>query len=183
MDTIIRNARIEDGVDQPAFDIGIEAGRIAAIEPNLAADGEELDAGGRLVTPGFIETHIHLDKSCILDRCKSEKGDLEEAIEQVAAAKTAFSPDDVRGRAIKTLEKCILNGTTHMRTQLEVDPGIGLRGFEGVLSLVEDYRWAIDIEICVFPQEGLLNNPGTDELMVEALKRRQSRGRSPLYRH
>jgi len=171
MDTIIRNARIQDGADQPTFDIGIEAGRIAAIEPGLAAEGEEVDAGGRLVSPGFVETHIHLDKSCILDRCKSEKGDLKEAIEQVAAAKTAFSPEDVRERAIRTLDKCILNGTTHMRTQLEVDPGIGLRGFEGVLSLIEDYRWAIDIEICVFPQEGLLNNPGTDELMVEALEK------------
>lgn len=170
MDTIIRNARIQDGEDQPTFDIGIDAGRIAAIEPNLAADGEEIDAGGRLVSPGFIETHIHLDKSCILDRCKSEKGDLEEAIEQVGKAKAAFTPEDVRARAIKTLEKCILNGTTHMRTQLEVDPGIGLRGFEGVLPLIKDYRWAIDIEICVFPQEGLLNNPGTDELMVAALK-------------
>ena len=168
MDTIIRNARIKDGEDQPTFDIGIDAGRIAAIEPNLTADGGEIDAGGRLVSPGFIESHIHLDKSCILDRCKSEKGDLEEAIEQVGNAKAAFSPEDVRARAIKTLEKCILNGTTHMRTQLEVDPGIGLRGFEGVLPLIEDYRWAIDIEICVFPQEGLLNNPGTDELMVEA---------------
>ncbi len=170
MDTIIRNARIQDGEDQPTFDIGFNAGRIAAIEPNLAADGEEIDAGGRLVSPGFIESHIHLDKSCILDRTWSEKGDLGSAISRVAKVKSTFTPEDVRARAIKTLEKCILNGTTHMRTQLEVDPGIGLRGFEGVLSLIEDYRWAIDIEICVFPQEGLLNNPGTDELMVAALK-------------
>ena len=88
----------------------------------------------------------------------------------MAKVKSTFTPEDVRARAIKTLEKCILNGTTHMRTQLEVDPGIGLRGFEGVLPLIDEYRWAIDIEICVFPQEGLLNNPGTDELMVEALK-------------
>ena len=58
-----------------------------------------------------------------------------------------------------------------MRTQLEVDPGIGLRGLEGVLPLIDEYKWAIDIEICIFPQEGLLNNPGTDELMVAALKR------------
>ena len=57
-----------------------------------------------------------------------------------------------------------------MRTQLEVDPGIGLRGLEGVRPLIDEYKWAIDLEICIFPQEGLLNNPGTDELMVEALK-------------
>ena len=58
-----------------------------------------------------------------------------------------------------------------MRTHLEVDPGVGLRGLVGVLPLVRDYAWAIDLQICVFPQEGLLNNPGTDQLMVEALKR------------
>lgn len=178
MDTILRNARIEDGTERsgtdrrppaPLVDVGIEDGRIAAIEPGLAAEGEEIDAGGRLVTPGFVETHIHLDKSCILDRCRSERGDLEEAIGEVARVKKAFTPEDVYERAKKTLEKCILNGTTHMRTHLEVDPVIGLRGLEGVLPLVEEYKWAIDVEICIFPQEGLLNNPGTDELMVEAL--------------
>jgi cytosine deaminase len=58
-----------------------------------------------------------------------------------------------------------------MRTQVEVDPAIGMRGFEGVQSLIADYKWAIDIEICVFPQEGLINYPGTDELLVEGLKR------------
>ena len=170
MDTILRNTRIGDGVDKPMVDVGIDKGRIAAIEPDLAAVGDEFDVEGRLVTPGFVESHIHLDKSCILDRCKSEKGDLNEAIEEVAKAKKAFTPEDVYERGKKTLEKCILNGTTHLRTQLEVDPGIGLRGLEGILPLIEEYKWAIDIEICIFPQEGLLNNPGTDKLMVEALQ-------------
>src|SRR5207244_10037332 len=117
-----------------------------------------------------IETHIHLDKSCILDRCKADNGDLEEAIGEVTKAKKNFTPEDVYKRAKRTLEKSILNGTTYMRTHLEVDPGIGLRGLEGVRPLIDEYKWAIDVEICIFPQEGLLNNPGTDELMIEALK-------------
>jgi cytosine deaminase len=171
VDLILRNGRIVGRHDGAPVDIGIEKGRIAAIEPRLAADGRQIELGGRLVSPGFIETHIHLDKSGILDRCKADKGDLEEAIGEVARAKKAFTPEDVYQRAKRTLEKAIVNGTTHMRTQLEVDPGIGLRGLEGVLPLIEEYRWAIDIEICIFPQEGLLNNPGTDELMVEALGR------------
>jgi cytosine deaminase len=58
-----------------------------------------------------------------------------------------------------------------MRTQVELDPGIGMRGFDAVTSLISDYRWAIEIEICVFPQEGLTNYPGTEELLVEGLKR------------
>lgn len=170
MDLILRNARVVGAEDQPPVDIGIEGGNIATITAGLAAEGAEIDVGGRLVSPGFIETHIHLDKSCLLDRCKSKQGTLEEAIEEVAKAKKAFQPDDVRARAIKTLEKSILQGTTHMRTHLEVDPVVGLRSLEGVLPLIEEYKWALDLEICVFPQEGLLNNPGTDELMVEALK-------------
>jgi len=169
MDLILRNARIA-GNEAVTTDIGIDKGRIAAIRPGLEAEGETLDLEGRLVTPGFIETHIHLDKSRILGRCKAERGDLEEAIGEVAKQKKLFTPEDVYNRAKVTLEKAILNGTTHMRTQLEVDPGIGLRGLEGVRPLIEEYKWAIDLEICIFPQEGLLNNPGTDELMMAALK-------------
>ncbi|MEP9350516.1 amidohydrolase family protein [Xanthobacter sp. KR7-225] len=170
MDLIVKHARLPHDPSRQV-DIGIAGGRFVAIEPSLMADAEVLDAGGRLVAPGFVETHIHLDKSCILDRCHAQRGDLAEAIGEVAKAKAKFTPQDVYERGKRTLEKCILNGTTRMRTQLEVDPGIGLRGLEGVLPLIDEYKWAIDIEICVFPQEGLLNNPGTDELMVEALKR------------
>ena len=171
MDTILRNARIADGPDAPLVDVGLEGGRIAAIRPGLNAEGEVIDLGGRLVTPGFVETHIHLDKSCILDRVSSQRGDLTEAIGEVARLKQEFTAEDVYHRAKRTLEKCALNGTTHIRTHLEVDPVIGLRSLEGILPLVEEFKWAIDIEICIFPQEGLLNNPGTDELMVEALRR------------
>lgn len=170
MDLILKQGRLTDDTSR-VVDIGIEDGRIAAIETQLSNDAETIDLGGKLVSPGFIETHIHLDKADILDRCKAERGDLDEAIAEVAQAKKAFTPEDVYERGKRTLEKCILNGTTHMRTQLEVDPVIGLRGLEGILPLLDEYRWAIDIEICIFPQEGLLNNPGTDELMLEALKK------------
>ena len=169
MDLILRNATLPDR-GETRFDIGIAGGRIRAIEPGLAAEGEEVACEGRLVGPGFIETHIHLDKSNIVDRCRSERGDLEEAIQEVARAKKGFTAEDVYERGKRTLERCILNGTTHMRTQLEVDPGIGLRGLEGIRPLIQEYKWAIDLQICIFPQEGLTNNPGTDELMVEALK-------------
>jgi cytosine deaminase len=171
MDLILRNALIAGEESKPPVDIGIEGGRIAAIEAGLTAEGEEIDLGGRLVSPGFIETHIHLDKSCLLDRCKSVKGTLEEAIGEVAKAKQNFHSEEVRDRAVRTLEKSILQGTTHMRTHLEVDPVVGLRSLDGIQPLIEEYKWAIDLEICVFPQEGLLNNPGTDELMIEGLKR------------
>ena len=170
MDLILRGGRVAGG-DDARFDIGIAGGHIAAIAPAVEADAPALDLDGHLVAPGFVETHIHLDKACILDRCEVESSDLAEAIERVAAVKRAFTEEDVTRRACRVLDMCIGQGTTHLRTHLEVDPGIGLRGFNGVLPLINDYRWAIDIEICVFPQEGLLNNPGTDDLMVQALER------------
>ena len=171
MDLIVRNARIADDPSRELFDIGVENGRVVAIGPGLGAEGAAYDAGGRLVCGGFVETHIHLDKSCIIDRCVPETERRPHVVERVAAVKKDFTVEDVRNRARQTLEKCIAHGATRMRTHVEVDPGVGLRGFEGVASLVEEYRWAIDIELCVFPQEGLTNNPGTDELVVEALRR------------
>ncbi len=58
-----------------------------------------------------------------------------------------------------------------MRTHLELDAGVEMRSFEAIEQLRRDYAWAIDIEVCVFPQEGLTNNPRSDALLVEALKR------------
>ena len=84
----------------------------------------------------------------------------------------------------RTLEKAIVQGTTRMRTHVEVDPRVGLRSFHAIRRLKRDYAWAIDLEICVFPQEGLLNDPGTEELLVAGLRGggRPDR-RLPLYRH
>src|SRR6476646_1807767 len=170
MDLVIRNARIADPAADGPLDIGIDKGRIVAIEPNIAADADVYDAEGRLASPGLIETHIHLDKSRIIDRCAPQARATLSPVKGVTPLKSAMTVEDVRTRAAQTIEACIKHGTTHMRTQVEVDPGIGMRGFEAIQSLIANYRWAIDIEMCVFPQEGLLNYPGTDELLVEGLK-------------
>src|SRR6185295_17244352 len=84
------------------------------------------------------------------------------------AAKRAFTEDDVYARGRRTLEKAIVHGTTRMRTHVEVDPRIGLKSFNAIRRIKRDYAWAIDLEICVFPQEGLLNDPGTEELLIAA---------------
>ena len=182
MDLILRNVRLAHRPEAGAVDIGVAGGKIVAIEKGLAAEAEIYDASGRVACGGLIETHIHLDKSRIIDRAPPETGRKISPMKQVTALKSGFTVEDVRARAERTLTECILNGATRMRTQVEVDPAIGLRGFEGVQSLVAAYRWAIDIEICVFPQDGLTNYPGTDELLVEALKRgARAVGGAPRY--
>ena len=182
MDLIVRNVRLPDSSAREPVDIGVAGGKIVAIEKGLAAEAETYDAGGRLACGGLIETHIHLDKSRIIDRTPPETGRRINPMKQVAALKSSFTVEDVRARAERTLTECILHGATRMRTQVEVDPAIGMRGFEGVQSLIAHYRWAIDIEICVFPQDGLTNYPGTDELLIEALKRgARAVGGAPRY--
>ena len=171
-DLVVRDVRLPDSKpDQPATDVGVKGGRIAAIAPRLGAAKEEMKGGNRLVCSGFVDTHIHLDKSCILGRCEhTKKRNPHLAMERVSAVKHTFTVEDVIERASGTIEKCISHGATRMRTHAEVDPKVGMRGVEGVKALIDKYKWAIDLEICVMPQEGLTNNPGTDELMVAALK-------------
>lgn len=154
---------------EPLSELMIERGRFVA---RFSADSAPrvLDLDGRLVLPGLIETHIHLDKACILERCHLTEGTLAEAIAQTRMAKASFSEDDVYARGAQVLEKAIIQGTTHMRTHVEIDPGIGLTGFRAVQRLKRDYAWAVTLEICVFPQEGMLNNPGTERLLCQALE-------------
>ena len=167
-DLIFRNARTRSS---PAtVDIGISGGRIAAIEPRLACEAAEIDAGGRLVLPGFVDTHIHLDKACLLGRCGHDHGSVSDAIRAVAAMKRDFTVDDIYARGAKVIERAVVHGTTRMRTHVEIDPRIGLRGFEAIKALKRDYAWAIDLSLCVFPQEGLTNDPGAEELLIAALR-------------
>jgi cytosine deaminase len=167
LDLVLRQGRLIDS-DRGLVDIAIADGRIVEIASHIVADAPEEQLDGRMVIPGFVETHIHLDKSCILERCDCPEGTLQEAIASVATAKGAFTEADVYARAQRTLEKSIVQGTTRMRTHVEVDPRIGLRAFHGIQRLKRDYDWAIDLQICAFPQEGLTNDPGTEELLVEA---------------
>lgn len=166
LDLILRHATIT-GRTAPV-DIGVRGGVIVEIAPWIEAQAQEIAADGRLVTAGLVDTHVHLDKSCIAGRCNCQSGTLQEAIASVAEIKRGFTEDDIYQRGRRTLEKAILQGTNRMRTHVEVDPRIGLKGFHAVRALRQEYRWAIDLQICVFPQEGLLNDPGADALLVEA---------------
>lgn len=167
-DLIFRNALVRSSA--APVDIGVKAGRIAAIEPKLACEAVEIDIGGQLALPGFVDSHIHLDKACLLDRCGHNHGSLGDAIRAVSAMKRDFSVEDVYARGARVLERAIVHGTTRMRTHVEIDPRIGLRGFEAVRALKRDYAWAIDLSLCVFPQEGLTNDPGSEELLIQALR-------------
>jgi cytosine deaminase len=164
----IINARL--GSDHRVTELFVENGYFVDRFSATVSPWQTLDLQGRLVLPGLIESHIHLDKACIMQRCHLQEGTLAEAVAQTRAAKAEFTEDDVYQRGAQVLDKAIVQGTTHMRTHVELDPQIGLTGFNAIRRLQADYAWAISLEICVFPQEGLLNNPGTEALLCQALE-------------
>jgi cytosine/adenosine deaminase-related metal-dependent hydrolase len=168
IDFVIRNARMA-GLSEPT-DIAFEVGRIAAIAPRFVCDAPHYDAEGKFACAGLIETHIHLDKAGIISRCNLCAGTLAEAVSETSRAKAVFTEEDVYARAAAVVEKAILNGTTRLRTFVEIDPRAGFRSFEAIKKLKADYAALIDIEICAFAQEGLTNDPGTEDMLEQALK-------------
>ena len=62
-DIVIRNGTIVDGTGQPAFtgDIAIDGNTISEIGTVTGTGKEEIQAEGKIVTPGFVDLHTHLD--------------------------------------------------------------------------------------------------------------------------
>src|SRR5205807_1582383 len=81
----------------------------------------EIDVGDKLVLPGFVDTHIHLDKACLLGRCGHDHGSVAEAIAAVAAMKRDFTVEDIYARGAQVIERAVVHGTTRMRTHVEFD--------------------------------------------------------------
>jgi cytosine/creatinine deaminase len=170
---ILGNARLTTGSGTSAtVDIAVADGRIAAIEPRILDAGTRVDAGGRFVSPGLVESHFHLDKSRILDRVAPlADRRATDHMKRTSGIKNTFTVEDVYARARETLEQCLLNGVMHMRTHVELDAPVGLRGFDAIERLARDYAWGIDLQLCVFLQEGWTHVPGAESNVVEGLKR------------
>jgi cytosine deaminase len=154
LDLMLRHARLASaGPEPPTVEIGVRNGLLVAVEPHLAAEGPTYDAGGKRVSPGLLASHVHLDKARLMDRapCQPTRR-VRDPMERTAAIKQTFTPDAMDAQAQATLKPCLLHGVTPMRTQVEVDPTMGLLGFEVREHLRQEYAWAIDLQPYVFLQ-------------------------------
>jgi cytosine/creatinine deaminase len=167
VDLLLRGARLPDR--DALVDIAIAGARIVGVDGVARTARQTIDLGGRLVTPGLVESHIHLDKALLTDRVTTTAGTLEEAIRLTGEAKRAFTVDDIRDRARRVLDLAVRAGTTAMRSHVEVDPIVGLLGMEAMLPLREEYAPALDLQLCAFAQEGIVKAPGTEGLLRRAL--------------
>jgi len=168
LDLLLRGGRLPDG---RVADIGCRAGRIVEIGALAGrAAAREIACEGHVVTPGLEDSHIHLDKALLGARAPSREGTVSEAIRVTGAAKRGFTREDIADRARRVLDLAVRQGTTAMRSHVEVDPLVGLMGFEAIVPLRREYAPAIDLQLCAFAQEGILQMPGTEALLREALR-------------
>ncbi len=153
-------------------DLYVRDGRfVAAPAGGTAAAASVIDAGGRLCVAGFLEPHIHLDKAQINDDVRPNRsGTLDEAIEIIWARKRAYTVDEIATRAVRTIRSAVSHGVTRFRSHVDVDSIGGLRPLEGVLEARERTRDIADVQIVAFPQEGILKDRGTDQLMWKAME-------------
>jgi cytosine deaminase len=178
-DLIIRRARIppHSGLQ----DVGVAGERIAAIAPRLDSQAEvELDADGRLIGPAFVQPHIHLDKALVGPLLPPNRsGTLAEAIALLHATKRAATEEEVRQRAGAVIRAAVLAGTTAIRSHVDVDTVGGLVPLRGVAAARADHADLCEIQLVAFPQEGIERDPGTDELMVQAMETAEVVGGMP----
>jgi cytosine/creatinine deaminase len=170
MNLLVRNARLRD--HDHLVDILIEDGRIKAVGPDLgAAAPQTIDAAGDLVVPGFVNLHLHADKSLLGEVMRPNvSGTLPEAIEITNEFKRKYDPQEVAQRAGRVIETGVKNGTTFFRLFADVGTIGGLRAAQGLLLAREKYKGYCDIQVVAFPQEGIARDPGAAELLDEAVK-------------
>jgi cytosine deaminase len=170
MQLIVKNAKLRDR--DALVDIAVDGGKIVEISGQISAQAEEvIDAGGALVTPSFVDPHIHLDKVNIFDVVrKNVSGTLKEAIEIIWDKKRVYTTEDILERSEDVLLKALKNGTLAMRSHVDVDTIGGLKPLEGVKALREKYQHVMDLQLVAFPLEGIMKDPGCEELMWEAMR-------------
>lgn len=142
---------------------------ITAAGSQLPATDETIDATGKLLIPGLVDAHVHLDKALLLDRYPAVEGTFSEALQKTFQAKQEYTVADIQARARTIIERAIAFGTTAMRTHVEVDPILQLKSLEALLPLKQEYAWGIDLQLAIFAQEGITNQPGTTDLLRKAM--------------
>ena len=165
-DLLIRNVRPLGGA---AVDIAIRGGQITS--PDDVAGLPEWDGAGRIALPGLIEAHTHLDKTLLgLPWYHNAVGPrLIDKIDNERAVRACL-PIDAQLQSARQVRLAVSHGTTHIRSHVDVDTEIGVRGIEGVLATRAALADIIGIDVVAFPQSGMLIRPGTLALMEAAMR-------------
>lgn len=152
-------------------DIAIAAGKIAAIAPHIEAEEQlELDLNGKLISPPFVESHVHLDSALTVGQPRwNESGTLFEGIEIWRERKQDLSLEDVKTRAIETLKQQAMQGVLYVRSHADVSEE-NLVALQALLEVREAVKDWTTLQVVAFPQDGIYGSPQNERLMETALQ-------------
>ncbi|WP_434662880.1 amidohydrolase family protein [Paraburkholderia sp. A3BS-1L] len=161
------------GADGQPLNLAVRDGRFAGIS-SLGAERPEtgaaeiVDLQGHLVLPGFVDGHIHLDKSFLGDRWHPHRvaATLRERLADEKSALASAAP--IAQRADALIRQAASFGTIAMRSHVDVDATTGLTHLHAVMEAREKWRGIMDIEFVAFPQAGVVSCPGTAEVLDAA---------------
>jgi cytosine/creatinine deaminase len=173
IDLLLTNVILPDGSEN--IDLAIDQGIIVDKGHNLNYSARRsIDLQSRLLIPGFVESHLHLDIA-LMNQWEHpgrpapfrSPVELNQAMEK---GRKLFTREDIEYRAGMALEMASRHGVTALRAQCQVDREIGLKHLEALLNVREKYRDRVTVQIVTFPQQGLLDQPETLDLFREAFK-------------
>jgi cytosine deaminase len=168
MDLVIRNATLADG--RHGIDIAIEGERIAAVGPNLPRQGRrEIDAGGDLVSPPFVDAHFHMDATLSYGLPRvNESGTLLEGIALWGELKPQLAQEALIERAMQYCDWAVARGLLAIRSHVDVCDD-RLLAVEALLEVKRRVAPYIDLQLVAFPQDGLLRSPGAFDNLKRAI--------------
>jgi cytosine deaminase len=168
-DLIVRNARLADG--RSGLDIGVKAGRIAAVERGLPAGGPEIDAADGLVSPPFVDAHVHIDTGLSVGHPRhNESGTLLESIQLWGEAKPHLTQEIIAERALRYCDWAVGRGLMAVRSHVDIgDPR--LLAVDTLLEVRRKVAPYLDLQLVAFPQDGYLRRPDARGLFEAALDR------------
>ncbi|CAK03926.1 cytosine deaminase (plasmid) [Rhizobium leguminosarum] len=167
-DLIVRNANLPDG--RKGIDIGIQGGKIIAVEHNLQAQaGEEIDATDRLVSPPFVDPHFHMDATLSLGLPRMNvSGTLLEGIALWGELRPIVTKEELVDRALRYCDLAVTQGLLFIRSHVDTsDPR--LVTVEAMIEVREKVAPYIDLQLVAFPQDGYYRSPGAIDALNRAL--------------
>jgi cytosine deaminase len=178
-DIVVRNGVLRGDVKKK-IDIGIKDGKITAMAPQLAGKAAtELDAEGNLVSESYVNTHLHLckvytlmmmDEAALKDYHGADMGKAMTAIELAAKVKENYDEKWIIKNVRKAVALAGRYGCTHIRAFADVDSKAKLEGVKALIRAREEFKGIVDIQVVAFAQDGLVREPGAEDLLRQAMK-------------
>jgi len=178
-DLVVRNAKTREFPNR-LVDIAISGGKIAEIREKIEAKGsEEIDAGGKLVSPPFVDAHLHMCKvytylmigeEAIRHYHESEMGTSELAILFASKIKEKYNESWIYENAKRAALEAIEYGTLYIRAFVDTDTKAKLEGIKALLRVRDELRDKITIQVVAFPQDGVVRDPGAEEYVRKAVE-------------